>query len=276
MSGLSVAGRRGPAARLRSSLDGPRRLGLIDGLAGTAIALAVWQVLSVTKVLDPVAIPSMAGAVRTAFSSLGTGQLWAGVGQTFEGMALGFVAGSAGGILVGTVVGLSKTAYASCFLIIEFFKTIPVIAILPLAVVLFGTTTQMKVLLISFGLFFPMLVQTVYGVQSVDPVIRDTARVFRLGPVRRFIWVTMPSAAPYIATGLRLGVTGALLLDIIAEITAGGSGIGLQILQAQSADAISYTYGLLLITGCIGVALVVGVTALERRVLAWHEVYRTA
>jgi ABC-type nitrate/sulfonate/bicarbonate transport system permease component len=132
----------------------------------------------------------------------------------------------------------------------------------------------MKVLIIVFGGFFPTVIQTVYGVRSVDPVISDTAGIFRLGRLRRFTTVIMPSAAPFIATGLRLGASGALLLDIVAELTAGGGGLGQQILQAQKAGATAYTYGFLIITGLIGLLLVIGVTAIERRVMSWHEVYR--
>lgn len=249
-----------------------RAIGL--GFVGLGLSLGLWQLLSAVKVLNPISIPSMVLAFHSFGYLLGTVRLWVGVGQTLEATAIGFLAGSAAGVLAGTVIGLNKYAYASCFLLIEFFRTIPVIAILPLAVLLFGTTLKMKVLLIVFGGFFPTVIQTVYGVRSVDPVISDTAEVFRLGRLRRFTTVTMPSAAPFIATGLRLGATGALLLDIVAEITAGGSGVGLQILQAQAAGATAYTYGLLIITGAIGMLLVIGVTAVERRVMSWHEVYR--
>jgi len=245
-------------------------------VVGLALALGLWQVLAVTGVFDPTAIPSMTSTARTIWDSIQTAPLWSAVGQTLEAMAIGFVLGSASGILAGTIIGLNRFAYASFFLAIEFFRVIPIIAVLPLFVLLFGTTLKMKVILIVFGGFFPTVIQTIYGVRAVDPVVRDTAAIFRLGRVRRFFLVTMPSAAPFLATGLRLGATGALLIDIVAEITAGGSGIGLKILQAQAGGDVPYTYALVVITGIIGMILVVGITALERRILAWHEVYRLA
>jgi ABC-type nitrate/sulfonate/bicarbonate transport system permease component len=133
-------------------------------LAGIVIAVAIWQILTVTKVLDPVAVPTASGTLTTLGPSLETGHLWQGVGETIEGTAIGFVLGAVGGVLAGTVIGLSDIAYRSSFLVIEFLKTIPVIAVLPLAVLLFGTTLQMKVLLVTFGVFFPILMQTIYGV----------------------------------------------------------------------------------------------------------------
>lgn len=266
-------GRRALRPRLVSL--GPRQIRApLLGAAGLGIALALWQLLAATRVFDPQAIPTMVSTFRTIGESIQTRHLWVGVGQTMEAMAIGFAIGSAAGILAGTIIGLNRFAYASCFLIIEFFKTIPIIAVIPLFVLLFGTTLKMKVLAIIFGGFFPTAIQTIYGVRSVDPVVRDTATIFGLGRIRRFLTVTMPSAAPYLATGLRLGATGALLIDVVAEITAGGSGVGLQILQAQAAGDVGDTYALLVIVGCIGMFMVLGITALERRVLAWHEVYR--
>jgi ABC-type nitrate/sulfonate/bicarbonate transport system permease component len=243
-------------------------------LAGIVIAVAVWQILTVTKVLDPVAVPPASKTLSTLGPSLETGHLWSGVGETLEGTAIGFALGAVGGVLVGTVIGLSEIAYRSSFLVIEFLKTIPVIAVLPLAVLLFGTTLQMKVLLVTFGVFFPILMQTIYGVRSVDPVVRDTGRVFGLGVWARFRSITLPTAAPYIATGLRLAAAAALLLDVLSEIVAGGSGVGLQIMQGQEGGDIAYTYSMILLVGVIGVLLVVGLMTLERRLLAWHEIYR--
>lgn len=244
------------------------------GIAGVLLALAIWQVLTVTKVLDQTAVPTATTTISTLWRSLGTGHLWSGVGQTLEGTAIGFGLGVVLGVAVGVLIGLNDIAYRATFLTIEFLKTIPVIAVLPLAVLIYGTTLKMKVLLVTFGVFFPMVIQTSYGVRSIDPVVGDTARSFGLGRVMRFLWVTLPSAAPFMATGMRLAAAAALLLDVLSEIVAGGSGLGLQILQGQAGGDISYTYALILLVGIIGMIVVVGLTAIERRVMHWHELYR--
>lgn len=275
ITGISPADEASPAIRARASVAARDRIGRVAlGLLGVGLVLALWQLLTVTKVLDPSAVPTMTETLHRLWQALGTGRLWAAVGQTLEGMAVGFALGSAAGILVGAVLGASSFAYRSSFLVVEFFKTIPVITLLPLAVLLFGTTLKMKVLVVVFGVFFPTVIQTIYGVRSVDPVIRDTATAFGLKRRARLLTVTIPSAAPYLATGLRLGATAALLLDVVAELVAGGSGLGLQILQGEAGGAISYSYALIILTGTIGVLLVVGLTAVERRVLRWHELYR--
>lgn len=245
------------------------------GLVGILAALALWQLLTETRILTPSAAPTMTATFHTLGSSLGTWKLWTALGQTLEGTAIGFALGTVAGVVAGAVLGVSDWAYRSCFIVVEVFKTIPVITILPIVVLLYGTTLRMKVVLVVFGVFFPTVIQTIYGVRSVDPVIRDTARAFGLSRRTRFVSVMLPSAAPYIATAIRLGVIGALLLDLVAELIAGGSGIGLQILDGEAGGALSYCYALIVFIGVIGLALVIGVTALERRVLYWHELYRS-
>lgn len=262
-----------PRAERRGQLgEVLRRAGL--GLVGVLITLGVWQLLSAVKFLTPTAVPSATKTFHTLFTAFGTPRLWTGFEQTLEGTALGFAIGTVAGVLGGVVIGVSDGAYRSTFLIVEFFKTIPVITIMPLAVLLFGTSIDMKLMIVAFGVFFPTLIQTMYGVRSVDPVVDDTARVFRLGRWARFIWVTLPSAAPYIATGMRLGATAALLLDILAELVAGANGLGLLILRGEAGGAINYSYAIIVFTGIIGIALIVGLTAVERRVMHWHELYR--
>ncbi len=246
------------------------------GLVGVAAVFGLWQLLTATRVLTPTAVPTMAATMRTLWSTLDTSKLWTAFGQTLEGVFIGFALGTAAGILVGAVLGVSDWAYRSCFLVIEFCKTIPVITILPISVLLFGTTLRMKVLIVIFGTFFPTVIQTIYGVRSVDPVIRDTARAFGLNRRARFVSVTLPSAAPYLATAIRLGVPLALLLDVTAELVAGGSGLGLQVLEGEAGGALSYSYAVIIFTGAVGVALIVGVTALERRLLSWHELHRSS
>jgi ABC-type nitrate/sulfonate/bicarbonate transport system permease component len=113
-------------------------------------------------------------------------------------------------------------------------------------------------------------------VRSVDPVVRDTAMALRMGPLHRFRAVVLPSAAPYIATGMRVAAAGALILTIVTELIAGGSGIGVEITTAASsgARAIPVMYARIVAAGVLGVLVAVAFTAVERRLLRWHEAYR--
>jgi ABC-type nitrate/sulfonate/bicarbonate transport system permease component len=245
-------------------------------VAGVVALLLVWYVLSATEVLDPGSVPGPGPTFSALGRELGRSAFWDAVGSTVLAWALGLVVGTLVGLLLGTVVGLSRFFDRSTAGVVEFFKTVPVIAILPLAILVLGTTLTMKVTLVSFAVAWPLLVQTSYGVKSMDPVIRDTARALRMGRYRRFLTVVLPSAAPFIATGLRVAAASALTITIVTELIAGGSGLGVQISNAaiSGATALPTMYGLIIAAGLLGVTVALVFTAAERRLLRWHEAYR--
>lgn len=239
-------------------------------------ALALWQGLSAAGVIRPDLFPSMTSTAAALGHQLAGPALWAAVAQTLLAWVIGMVLGAGFAVVIGSLLGLSRFAYRSAIPVIEFFKTIPVIAILPIALLLFGATLTMKYTLISFGVFWPLTVQVIYGVRSIDPTVRDTATVLQIRGVRRFFVVILPSAAPFIATGLRVSAAVALILDVVAELIGGGSGVGLQILNSENAGPTAYPlmYGYIVVAGLLGVALAGSFSLAERRVLHWHETQR--
>ncbi|MGH3625954.1 MAG: ABC transporter permease, partial [Sciscionella sp.] len=160
--------------------------------------------------------------------------------------------------------------------VVEFLKTVPAIAILPLVIIVFGATMEMKIFLVAFAVLWPLTIQVIYGVRAVDPLVRDTAKALQLRGLRRFGTITMPSAAPFIATGLRVAAATGLILAVIAELVGGAQGLGLNILTAENAgpSALPMMYAYILVTGVAGVVLTGLLTVLERRLLHWHESQR--
>jgi ABC-type nitrate/sulfonate/bicarbonate transport system permease component len=245
-------------------------------LAVFALALALWQVLSMTGVLSKNAFPTMTSTVAELWRQLGTSELWLAVSDTLRGWGLGLLIGGGLAIVVGTLLGYNRFAYRSVIPVIEFLKTVPAIAILPLVIIVFGATMKMKLFLVAFGIFWPLTIQVIYGVRAVDPVVRDTARVLQLRGLRRFGTITLPSAAPFVATGLRVAAATGLILAIIAELIGGANGLGLRILTAENAgpSQLPSMYAYILVTGLAGVALTGVFAALEQRLLHWHESQR--
>jgi ABC-type nitrate/sulfonate/bicarbonate transport system permease component len=268
-----------PPGRLAAAGRGlPRGTGvrLVSRLAVLGAALALWQGLTASGVLGPDLFPSMTSSVAALAHQLTGSALWRAVGDTLLAWGIGLLIGGGAAIVTGTLAGLSRFAYRSLIPVIEFFKTIPVIAILPLALLLFGATLRMKYVLVAFGVFWPLVIQVIYGVRSIEPVVLDTATALGVRGPRRFFVVILPSAAPFIATGLRVSAAVALILDIVAELIGGGSGVGLQILTAENSGPSAYPvmYAYIVVAGLLGVLLAGGFTLAERRVLHWHEAQR--
>ena len=239
-------------------------------------ALGLWQGLSASGAIPASEFPSMAATVSALGHQVISAGLWSAVRDTLAGWAIGLVAGGGSAILIGSLTGLSAFAYRSAIGVIEFFKTIPVIAILPIALVLWGATLTMKFALVAFAVFWPLVIQVFYGVRSVDPTVRDTATALQVRGARRFFVVILPSAAPFIATGLRVAVAVALIVDIIAELIGGGSGLGERILTAENSGPAAYPmmYAYILVAGLLGVLLAGLFGLAERLVLHWHESQR--
>lgn len=245
-------------------------------VAAVCAALGLWQYVSVLGLLDETTFPSMSDTVAELARQFGSAELWMAIWNTVEGWGLGLLIGGSLAIVVGTVLGLNRFAYLSVIPVIEFVKTVPVIAILPLAIVVWGATLQMKVFLVAFGVFWPLTIQTIYGVRSVDPLVRDTAEIIGLRGLRRFWSVTLPSASPFVATGVRIAAAVGLILTIIAELIGGSRGLGLAILTSVNAgpSRLPATYAYILVTGFAGVVVTLGFAKLEQWLMHWHESQR--
>ncbi|MGH8876150.1 MAG: ABC transporter permease, partial [Stackebrandtia sp.] len=187
-----------------------------------------------------------------------------------QGLAIAVIAGVACGVVIGSVPVLRAVTAST----IEFLRPIPSVALIPLAVLLFGTGIESTLLLIVYAAFWQVLVQTIAGVADIDPVAADTARSFRLSVPRRLWHLVLPTALPYIATGVRLAASVALVLAVTAELVIGAPGLGNEIAVAKTSGAVPRMYALIAVTGILGVAVNLAARTAERRLLHWHPSIR--
>lgn len=236
--------------------------------------LALFEVLPRVGVLARDHFPPISQTLGTLFEQLGAESFWVAVGNTLEGWALGLGIAAALAIPLGIVIGSSKLLYRASRGLIEFLRPIPSVALIPLAILIYGTGLQSKVFLAAFASFWQVIVATLYGVQDVDPVATDTARSFGFSRRQRLFRVTLPSAVPYIATGLRIASAVSLILTVTAELVIGAAGLGRSINIARSGGNEELMYALIIATGVLGLALNALFVRVERRVLHWHPSQR--
>jgi ABC-type nitrate/sulfonate/bicarbonate transport system permease component len=238
--------------------------------------LALFELLPRIGVLPSDHFPPISETLSTLFDQLGESRFWEAVGNTLEGWALGLGIAAGLAIPIGIVIGSSRLLYRASRGLIEFLRPIPSVALIPLAILIYGTGLQSKVFLAAFASFWQVLVATLYGVQDVDPVATDTARSFGFSRPQRLLRVTLPSAIPYIATGLRIASAVSLILTVTAELVIGAAGLGRSINLARSGGNEELMYALILATGVLGLLLNAVFQRVERRVLHWHPSQRTA
>jgi ABC-type nitrate/sulfonate/bicarbonate transport system permease component len=257
-----------------SGRRGPRITNFAIGALSVAASLALWELISRTGMISERDLPSMSTTVAALWDMVQTGAFWSAFIHTVRGWALGLGVAIVLGVPIGIALGSSDFAASAFRVPIEFLRPIPSAALIPILFLTLGTQLRSEVFLAAFGAFWPLLVQTMYGVRDVDPIALDTARSFRLGRFEQLRRITLPSAMPYIITGVRISSTVALILAFTAELFMGTPGLGQRMGYLQTYGLNDQIYALALATGLLGVAIHFTLVAVERRVLRWHPSQR--
>jgi ABC-type nitrate/sulfonate/bicarbonate transport system permease component len=245
------------------------------GALGLLLLVGLIEVLPRAGLVDERFLPPFSTMARSLAEQLTLADFWTALGQTLRGWALGLALAMVSGIVAGVVIGSVPLLRAVTASTIEFLRPIPSVALIPLVVLIYGSRPQSALVLVGYAAFWQVLVQVLYGVADVDPVVRDTARSYRFSRWAVVRSVLLPTALPYVVTGFRLAASVALILEITAELIIGVPGLGRSIGVAQSSGAVAQTYALVIVVGLVGVAVNASARAAERRVLRWHTSVRS-
>ncbi|MCC3270493.1 ABC transporter permease subunit [Arthrobacter gengyunqii] len=244
------------------------------GAAGLLTVALILQVLAPLGLVRAQDLPPSTDILTAFFQLLGDSSIWQAVYDTVYVWAIGLAAATVAGVLLGLLIGSLERLRKALSSTVEFLRPIPSVALVPLVVLLFGPRYESALVLVIYAAFWQVLVQTIYGVADVDPVVTETARSYRftkLGVIRHVVW---PTALPFIMTGFRLAATVALVLTVTAQLIIGTPGLGRDIALAESAGANARMYALVLVTGLLGLTVNLLVRLVEKKVLSWHMSFR--
>lgn len=244
------------------------------GTAGVLGFLLVWQLIPTLGIVDERYLPPATDTLARLGSNATTSAFWMDVGDTMTAWSIGLAIATVAAVILGTIIGLVPVLRRGTHTTVEFLRPIPSVALIPLAVVMFGLNLQSALVIVVYASFWQVFVQVLYGVADVDAVARDTARSYRLPRHTRFFRLVLPTALPYIMTGLRLGATVALILAVTAEITIGNPGLGRTIVLAESAGNSVQVFATVIVTGILGLLINLAFRAIERVSLSWHQSQR--
>lgn len=245
------------------------------GVLGFVSFLVLLEIVPRSGLVSPRYLPPVSEIGGALADQLSTSSFWTAVGDTMRGWSIGLAIAVVMGVVVGVLLGSIPVLRDLTASTVEFLRPIPSVALIPLAVLVFGADLRSTLLLVVYAAFWQVLIQVLNGVQDVDPVARDTALSFGLGWRSRIRYVTWPTALPYVLTGLRLAAAVALILTITAELIIGTPGLGNEIGVAQSGGAVATMYALVVVTGLIGVGVNLLARALEKSLLGWHPSVRS-
>ena len=205
---------------------------LVLPVASLTIAFSIWQLLS-TFVFNPFLIPPPVEVIRTAIPMVASGEILADVSISMVRVLVGFVSGSLAGILTGVLIGRIRLMHDLLDPVIELLRYLSPTAMIPIAVIWFGIGEMSKYFLIFWGTFFIVVVNTTAGVWRVPVARQRAAECLGASRLQIFVLVVIPSAVPYIVTGMRVAMASSFMSIIPAEILAADSGIG-YLLQKSS------------------------------------------
>jgi NitT/TauT family transport system permease protein/taurine transport system permease protein len=196
------------------------------------VALAAWQFLS-TVVFNPFLIPPPLVVLQTAAPMAKSGEIFRHMAISLARVGIGFATGSAAAIVLGVVLGRLQVVNELLDPIIELLRFLSPTAMIPIAVIWFGIGELSKYFLIFWGTFFIVLINTTAGVMRAPIIRQRAAQCLGASPLQIFLLVVIPSAAPYIVTGMRIAMASSFMSIIPAEILAADSGIGFLLQQSS-------------------------------------------
>jgi ABC-type nitrate/sulfonate/bicarbonate transport system permease component len=243
----------------------------IPGAVLLFLLLLLWEASVQLKWVVTPTWPAVSTVFETFWQSCVDGTYLQVFGSSLRRLAIGYVIATVCAVGIGLAMGVWRRMYLLFEPLVELLRPIPSPAYLPMAILFLGIDDGMKVFMVAFASFFPILLNTVAGVRSVDPVLVDTGRTFGLKRAQIIGRIVVPAAASYILTGMRISLAIALIVTVIAEMVAGNSGIGFYILNAQRSFLVPEMYAGVIALALLGFGLNKGFVALERLALRWHE-----
>jgi ABC-type nitrate/sulfonate/bicarbonate transport system permease component len=189
---------------------------------------------------------------------------------SLEHFAGGYAIAVVGGILIGLLLSLVPLLYGFALPIISFLRGLPSVALIPPLLLVLGIGATFKIGIIVLGAIQPVILNTFNGLQSVDPVQSDTAKVYGLSRSKRITKVLLPAAAPQIVAGARTALQAAILLLVASEIIASTAGVGFEIIQAQQTFNGPAMWSAMFLLGILGIVLNWLFILVERWVLRWY------
>jgi ABC-type nitrate/sulfonate/bicarbonate transport system permease component len=221
--------------------------------------------------------PPLATIVRTFPQTWTADPILHDVLPSLARLAIGYVIALAAGVAAGTAIGSSRPLREVCEPALEFLRALPPPVLIPVIALFSGYTGwTAKVVTIALGCLWPILLNTVEGVRSVDEVLRDTARSYRLGRLTTLRQVVLRGASPRIAAGARQALSIGVILMVISELFGANRGLGAAIVQFQRSFAIPQMWTGIILLGLIGVALSGLFRLVEHRTMAWYRGLRQA
>jgi sulfonate transport system permease protein len=262
-----VAGASRRLARVRI----PR--GLVGWLLPTLL-LAGWEIAARVGTLPPSVLPAPSDVLAAGSRLLLSGELGDNILVSSARAFSGLLIGGGIGFALGLANGLSDLSEKLTDTTLQMVRNIPHLALIPLVILWFGIDEEAKLFLVALGVFFPVYINTLHGIRSVDPQLIEMGRTYGMSPPTLFRRVILPGSLPSIFVGLRYALGIMWLTLIVAETIAASSGIGYMAMQAREFLLIDVVVLAIILYALLGKLADTAARLLERLSLQWHPAFQ--
>ncbi|NOT72088.1 MAG: aliphatic sulfonate ABC transporter permease SsuC [Hyphomicrobium sp.] len=239
-----------------------------------AALVALWETLSQFGLISNRILPAPSAVLLAGWKLALTGELWRNIGVSFLRATTGLVIGGSLGFILGLTNGLSKGFERATDTLIQMVRNVPHLALIPLVILWFGIDETAKIFLVVLGVFFPIYINTLHGIRTVDPQLIEMAKTYGMSRWELFWRVILPGALPSIFVGLRYALGFMWLTLIVAETIAASSGIGYMAMQAREFLLVDIVVLSILIYALLGKVADSTARLLERSCLSWHPAFQ--
>lgn len=236
--------------------------------------IIIWQILASIGWISTRILPAPVDVVKSAFRLAGTGELFIHLGASAKRAVSGFIVGGGIAFFFGLLNGVSRIAELLFDTSLQMLRNIPILAMIPLVILWFGVGEEGKLFLVSLSVFFPIYINTFYGIRNIDPALLEMGKVYGLNTREMFQKIIIPGALPSILVGVRFSLGLMWLTLIVVETFATDSGIGYMAMNAREflqTDVVVLAIALYALLGKLADSLA---RFLEKIWLKWNPAYR--
>ncbi|MGY1741362.1 MULTISPECIES: ABC transporter permease [unclassified Blastococcus] len=253
----------------------PRGRSALLGLAGCAALVLGWALISAAGVVSEQSLPGPVAVARALGELAVDPDFLTQVGDTVLAWLVALLLATVVAVPLGLLIGSVPFLQPPTAGVVHALRSIPATALIPVAILAFGIGFQMKVFLTVFAIVLPILLNALYGVRSVDPVMRRVARSLRWSWARTARRLVLPAALPSIASGIRVAGGIGLIVTVSTELLGARSGLGTVIRTYQQSELPAQVYASIVVAGVLGIVLGSLLRFAERRLLPWAPSQRS-
>lgn len=237
---------------------------------GLILLGAAWQILPSEHIVNSTFVTPLFTVFKTWWGLAKDGSLWSNMDASLVRAGVGFAIGLGVALPLGLLIGCYPLLERFLDPLIELFRNTAALALLPVFILLLGIGNEGKYIFIAYSVMWPILLNTISAVRTVDPMLLKSAKSLGYGQFKTFQKVVLPASVPQISTGIRLGASFALLVLIAAEFVGANSGLGFQINNMEQNFQIPDMYAYIITVSALGVLLNFGLVRGERRLSRWR------